>query len=87
MLYGSHRGYDIHFTVYVTNAAFGRPPRVPDIFGFRGVVVRAGLSEGDASGVRFQNEPEEGYRQSDLANHFAAQVGRQLADDIANGAI
>ena len=85
MLYGSHREFDIYFTVYVTNHAFGRSADVPDIYGFRGVVVKSGFPEGDPSGVRFNNEPQEGYRKPDLANHFASEAGRLLADRLADG--
>jgi hypothetical protein len=84
MLYGSHRGFDIYFTVYVTNQASGKSTDVPDIYGYRGVVVKSGLPEGDPSGVRFSNEPQEGYRDPDLADHFASVAGRLLVDRLAN---
>lgn len=84
MLYGSYRGFDIHFTVYATNQAFGRGGDVPDIYGFRGVVVKQGLPEGDPSGVSFANEPQERYSDHALADHFASVAGRLLADRLAN---
>ena len=84
MLYGSHRGFDIYFTVYVTNQAFGRAPHIPDIYGFQGVVVKTGLPENDVSGVRFNSEPQEGYRQPDIANAVAEQVGTELANRLAD---
>lgn len=82
----SHGGFDIFFDVYVVNQAFGRSPEIPDIYGFRGVVVPSGLPEGDRSGTPFKNEPQEGYRQADLANAMAMEVGTRLADCLANQA-
>ena len=79
MLCGTFNGYDVYYDVYVTNHAFGRPAGIPDIYGFRGRIVRTGLPEGDASAIRFCSEPTEGYRRSDLAQLFAAEVGRELA--------
>ncbi|SOE87380.1 hypothetical protein SAMN05446935_7996 [Burkholderia sp. YR290] len=66
MLVGTFSGFEVNAETYVRNRAFGRPRHVPDIFGFRDVVVQSGFPENDAAGIRFQNEEHGGYRDSAL---------------------
>ncbi len=78
MLYGSYNKYDVYIVVDANNRAFGRPEGIPDIFGFRGRIVKSGLPEGDASAIQFASEPTEGYRQFDIATSTAWNLAQEI---------